>query len=188
MFPCPTRAETQHAIVKRFLGSGVGSLDTVFEKMHARLELTIVEVKASLERSRTEVEHEIANMQCFRYLQRNCSMYALDIMRSSYEAVAKGDTGDCDCKVPITHGLPCGHQIATYVRGSEAIRLSAIHPMWKTLHLLEANEEQSEMDAIRRYEDETKAKFDRVFPTLTAERRRHVIALLDNFLHPGKLQ
>ena len=74
------RVETHHAALKKYLGSGRGTLDTVFEKIHAQITLRIVELKASFERSRSEIPVHVARVHYFRYLQTNCSRKALNIL------------------------------------------------------------------------------------------------------------
>ena len=146
-----------------------------------------MELKASFERSRSEIPVHVASVHCFRYLQTNCSRKALDILLKLHNSIKEGDSGECNCTLPITHGLPCAHRIAAYVKDRSIIPLTAIHPMWKTLEFLDAGELDSDKEATRRYEDATKEQFDQEFSTMPAERRKQVTDMLDNFLNPGKM-
>ncbi|XP_028122710.1 uncharacterized protein LOC114319847 [Camellia sinensis] len=87
-----------------------------------------IQVKASFEKSLTTVQHQFKLSQ-FRELRGNVSICALEyVLAESKRANSVGiDVVACGCVLRRTHGLPCAHEIANYMRQSHPIPLSSIH-------------------------------------------------------------
>ncbi|XP_028105524.1 uncharacterized protein LOC114304564 [Camellia sinensis] len=130
------RAESAHAKLKRQLGSCQVSFQASFEKIHSLLELQHTDIKASFEKSLTVVQHQFKPSQ-FRELRGNVSISALEyLLVESKRANSIGiDVEACGCVLCHTHGLPCGHEIADYIRQDRPIPLATIHSQWRQLHI-----------------------------------------------------
>ncbi|XP_028088466.1 uncharacterized protein LOC114289028 [Camellia sinensis] len=73
----------------------------------------------------------------FRELQGNVSISALEYLHvESKRANSIGiDVEACGCVLRYTHGLPCAHKIADYIRQDCPIPLATIHSQWRQLHI-----------------------------------------------------
>ncbi|GMP61920.1 hypothetical protein CsSME_00024205 [Camellia sinensis var. sinensis] len=113
-------AESAHAKLKRQLGSDQVNFECSWTKIHSLLELQHVDIKASFEKS-------------------NISITALDhVLAESKRANDVGiDASVCGCLVRQTHGLPCAHEIADYIRQGRPIPLDSINPHWRTLEVVQ---------------------------------------------------
>ncbi|XP_028107346.1 uncharacterized protein LOC114306324 [Camellia sinensis] len=131
-----TWAESAHAKLKRQLGSCQVSFQASFEKIHSLLELQHTNIKASFEKSLTVVQHQFKPSQ-FRELWGNVSISALEyLLVESKRANSIGiDVEACGCVLRHTHGLPCAHEIADYIRQDRHIPLATIHSQWRQLHI-----------------------------------------------------
>ncbi|XP_028102684.1 uncharacterized protein LOC114301927 [Camellia sinensis] len=130
------RAESAHAELKRQLGSCQVSFQASFEKIHSLLELQHTDIKASFEKSLTVVQHQFKPSQ-FRELRGNVSISALEyLLVESKRANSIGiDVEACGCVLRHTHGLPCAHEIADYIRQDRPIPLATIHSQWRQLQI-----------------------------------------------------
>ncbi|XP_028070698.1 PKS-NRPS hybrid synthetase CHGG_01239-like [Camellia sinensis] len=130
------RAESAHAKLKRQLGSCQVSFQASFEKIHSQLKLKHTDIKASFEKSQTVVQHQFKPSQ-FRELRGNVSISALEyLLVESKRANSIGiDVEACGCVLCHTHGLPCAHEIADYIRQDRSISLATIHSQWRQLHI-----------------------------------------------------
>ncbi|XP_028074033.1 uncharacterized protein LOC114276448 [Camellia sinensis] len=130
------RAESAHAKLKRQLGSNQVNFECSWIKIHSLLELQHIDIKASFEKSLTVVQHQFKPSH-FRELQGNISITALDhVLAESKRTNDVGiDASVCGCVVRRTHGLPCAHEIANYIRQGRRIPLDSINPHWRTLEL-----------------------------------------------------
>ncbi|KAL9409227.1 hypothetical protein AB3S75_047588 [Citrus x aurantiifolia] len=131
------RVETSHSALKRQLQSSRGTFETLWTKIHALVELQHTEIKASLERSSTTVQHDF-KPSVFKELRGFVSRNALNMIfceskRADYIGL---DPLACGCVVRHTHGIPCAHEIARYKREGRPIPLSSINLHWKKLDLL----------------------------------------------------
>ena len=112
------KVESAHAKLKRHIGSSSCNFDSGWMVIHALLELLFTEIKASFEKSlnTVQVQHKF-KPALFRELRGFISRNGLDIvlngsMRADY---INTDSAGCGCVIRMTHGLPCAHEIATYI-------------------------------------------------------------------------
>ncbi|KAH6787647.1 hypothetical protein C2S52_007199, partial [Perilla frutescens var. hirtella] len=133
------RAESAHAKLKKWLGSSQGDFDSSWTIINSLIELQSAEIKASFEQSLNIVEHNFKPL-LFRELRGLVSRKALNmILIESERANNVGiDANLCGCIIRRTHGLPCAHKIAEYLRDFRPISLSIIHPHWLKLNLRRA--------------------------------------------------
>ena len=106
------RVESQHAALKKYLGSSQGDLIGNFNMTHNLLISQHVAIRASFKRSLSYNMHH-HRIPEFNYLRAFVSCHALDILleekkRGEYVGI---DVSSCGCVVKRTHGLPCAHEI-----------------------------------------------------------------------------
>ncbi|XP_028062044.1 uncharacterized protein LOC114265421 [Camellia sinensis] len=176
------RAESAHAKLKRQLGSCQVSFQASFEKIHSLLELQHTDIKASFEKSLTIVQHQFKPSQ-FRELRGNVSISALEyLLVDSKRANSIGiDVEACGCVLRHTHGLPCTHEIADYIRQDRPIPLATIHSQWRQLHI-----------SICKKEEETKVTchaevelFVNKFNESDRTMRLEILKKLKEIVYPG---
>ncbi|XP_028086371.1 uncharacterized protein LOC114287276 [Camellia sinensis] len=126
--------ESAHARLKRQLGSSQTTFEISFKKIHCLLELQHIQVKASFEKSLTTMQHQFKPSQ-FGELRGNVSICALEyaLAESKRANLVRIDVAACGCVLRHTHGLPCAHKIADYMRQGRPIPLSSIHVHWTRL-------------------------------------------------------
>ena len=100
------------------------------------LKLLFIEIKASFEKSLNTVQHKLKPV-LFRELRGFLSKNALDIVLN--ESLRAGDIGPdsaaCLHIIRRTHGLPCAHEIAEYIRVGSHIPLNSVYHFWRKLNL-----------------------------------------------------
>nr|KAJ0190452.1 hypothetical protein LSAT_V11C800433090 [Lactuca sativa] len=69
----------------------------------------------------------------FRYLVGNVSIYALEIIFKEFEQIKFLEI--CGCQLRTSHGLPCAHEQAVYLKNENLIPLDSIHNFWKKFNL-----------------------------------------------------
>ncbi|XP_028104604.1 uncharacterized protein LOC114303653 [Camellia sinensis] len=141
------RVESAHAKLKRQLGSSQMTFEISFEKIHCLLELQHIQVKASFEKSLTTVQHQFKPSQ-FRELRGNVSICALEhVLAESKRTNSVGiDVATCGCVLRRTHGLPCAHEIADYMRQGRPIPRSSIHVHWTRLTICVHNPKEQKLE------------------------------------------
>ncbi|XP_028122576.1 uncharacterized protein LOC114319718 [Camellia sinensis] len=129
--------ESSHAKLKRYLGSSQGNFESNWTRIHNLLELQHSEIKSSFEKSKLIVQHDFKLAQ-FKELRGNVSITALEIiLAESKRASSVGiDITACGCVVRHTHGFPCAHEIANYMRENRPIPLSSVCSYWTKLDML----------------------------------------------------
>ncbi|XVE89339.1 hypothetical protein DITRI_Ditri19aG0193900 [Diplodiscus trichospermus] len=145
------RAEGAHAKLKKHLGCSQGDFDTSWNIIISLIELQHVEIKASFRKSLILVEHNL-NQTLFKDLNGLVSRSAFDmILKEAERANQVGiDKLPCGCVIRGTHGLPCAHEIAEFIKEGRPIPLSVVHPHWTKLDLMKGkvNEVCSELTIV----------------------------------------
>ncbi|XP_028062629.1 uncharacterized protein LOC114265960 [Camellia sinensis] len=179
-----TWAKSAHAKLKRQLGSCQVLFQASFEKKHSLLELQHTDIKASFEKSLTVVQHQFKPSQ-FRELRGNMSISALKYLPvETKRANSIGiDVEACRCVLRYTHGLPCAHEIADYIRQDRPIPLATIHSQWRQLHI-----------SICKKEEETKVSchaevelFVNKFNESDRTMRLEILKNLKEIVYPGSI-
>ncbi|RWR74561.1 protein FAR1-RELATED SEQUENCE 2 isoform X2 [Cinnamomum micranthum f. kanehirae] len=129
-------AESSHAQLKKELGLGQGTFESSWMKIHNLLELQHTDIKASFKKSKTVVQHNFKPSK-FKELRGKISISALEkILVETKRANSVGvDQDACGCVIRHTHGLPCAHEIAEYIKEDRPIPLDCIHPHWCKLDM-----------------------------------------------------
>ncbi|GMP33792.1 hypothetical protein CsSME_00006954 [Camellia sinensis var. sinensis] len=146
------RVEKAHAKLKRQLCSGQVDFECSWTKIHNLLELQHTDIKASFEKSLTVVQHQFRPSH-FRELRGNISIIALEIVlveskRAEFTGI---DSSACGCVIRHTHGLPCAHKIANYIRQGRPIPIYSIHSHWRTLEIVLELTCEPELEMIVKY-------------------------------------
>ncbi|CAL5327280.1 unnamed protein product [Camellia sinensis] len=146
------RVEKTHAKLKRQLCSGQVDFECSWTKIHNLLELQHTDIKASFEKSLTVVQHQFRPSH-FRELRGNISIIALEIVlveskRAEFTGI---DSSACGCVIRHTHGLPCAHKIANYIRQGRPIPIYSIHSHWRTLEIVLELTCEPELEMIVKY-------------------------------------
>ncbi|KAL7221792.1 hypothetical protein ACSBR1_023688 [Camellia fascicularis] len=131
------RVESSHAKLKRYLGLSQGNFESNWTRIHNLLELQHSEIKSSFEKSKIVVQHDFKPAQ-FKELRGNVSITALEIiLAESKRASSVGiDITACGCVVRRTHGLPCAHETANYMKENRPIPLTSVYSYWIKLDML----------------------------------------------------
>ena len=131
------RVESQHAMLKKQLGSSQGTFETCWDGFHLLIETSHIAITASFEVSRTVVNYKF-NFPVFSELRDMVSTDALHLIYNSVSACV-GEFQDkllCNCYVKSACGLPCPHEVAEYARSEVPIPLDSVHAFWRKLDML----------------------------------------------------
>ncbi|XP_028108653.1 uncharacterized protein LOC114307442 [Camellia sinensis] len=176
------RAESAHAKLKRQLDSCQVSFQASFEKIHSLLELQHTDIKASFEKSLTVMQHQFKPFQ-FRALWDNVSISALEylLVESKRANSICIDVEAYGCVLRHTHGLPCAHEIADYIKQDRPIPLATIHSQWRQLHISICKKEE-EMEVSYHAEVEL---FVNKFNESDRTTRLELLKKLKEIVYPG---
>ncbi|XP_038719826.1 PKS-NRPS hybrid synthetase CHGG_01239-like [Tripterygium wilfordii] len=130
------RVESQHAKLKKYLGSSQSDIEFVVSLIHQLVQAQFTSIKASLEKSRHIVQHWFNTVQ-FRELRGFVSIDALDLIfqESDQSKFVGEDSYACGCKLRTIYRLPCAHELSIYINDSQPIPLASINAFWKKLDL-----------------------------------------------------
>ena len=157
------RVESQHAALKKYLGSSQGDLVNNFKMTHNLLISQHVAIRASFQKSLSYNMHD-HRISDFNYLRGFVSCYALEMIleekkRGEYVGI---DVSMCGCVLKQTHGLPCAHEIVQWNREGRGIPLSSIHPRWKQLSDISRSIQAKSIDCEREI-SLVRKRFDRAY-------------------------
>ncbi|XP_021864576.2 protein FAR-RED IMPAIRED RESPONSE 1-like [Spinacia oleracea] len=133
------RVESQHSVLKSWLGRSHGALDTVFRKVHAAVENQFIEIKNRLESSRRK--HGVKyNGFLFQHLTGRVLHHALHLILEEQKRMWELSVEvyeRCGGALLTTHGLPCACTIFTANQCGVGLYIDLIDPFWKTLRIRE---------------------------------------------------
>ncbi|XP_056697860.1 uncharacterized protein [Spinacia oleracea] len=135
------RVESQHSVVKSWLGSLQGSLDTVFRKVHASINYQVTEIKIGLEISRRR-HGVLFKHYLYQQLIGRVFHHALELILDERTRMLHLSTEvfeRCGCAMLTTHGLPCACRIFTVLQGGVGIYIDLVHRFWRTLEIGEGD-------------------------------------------------
>ncbi|XP_028078008.1 uncharacterized protein LOC114279918 [Camellia sinensis] len=112
-------------------------LDPYKSKFVAAWTDTFMHFGNSTTNSKIVVQHDFKPTR-FKELHGNVSITALEIILAKSKRVSSVgiDITACGCVVRRTHGLPCAHEIANYMRENRPITLTSIYSYWTKLDIL----------------------------------------------------
>ncbi|XP_038715060.1 protein FAR-RED ELONGATED HYPOCOTYL 3-like [Tripterygium wilfordii] len=130
------RVESQHAKLKKYLGSSQSDVESIISCIHQLVQSQATSIKASLEKSKHIVKHWF-NTNQFRELRGFVSIDAFNLIfnESEQSKVVREDSYACGCKLGTIYGLPCVHELSIYINDSQPIPLASIDAFWKKLDL-----------------------------------------------------
>lgn len=133
------RVEAEHNRVKQALSRKQCTFDTVFTAANRIMEIQIIEIKASMEQSKTRHAVRRRDRVLFSQIIGRVSRKALEIISAELIRGRVSDIGTdpeaCGCYYRRTHGIPCAHELNLTIENGGPILLSDIHEFWKKLDL-----------------------------------------------------
>ncbi|XP_062030559.1 uncharacterized protein LOC133746393 isoform X2 [Rosa rugosa] len=112
------------------------TIDRFWQRMHSRNEKIRLEIDNSfLESLKNGYINDKHALPVLKGLHGAISIYALDMIRDQAKLANKidDDHSECSCPIKRTHGLPCAHEIAKYMKEGRPIPLECINSHWRTL-------------------------------------------------------
>ncbi|KAI5661967.1 hypothetical protein M9H77_21290 [Catharanthus roseus] len=131
-------AESEHSVLKLWLSTCHGDLDTVFLNIDSLIEGQIADIKTLLEFSKTKEKNNAKSNNIFYILSDKISHLALKKIWSEITRAAgiyDDPKNKCRHYLRTSHGLPCTCELITRFDHVFPIQLSNIEAFWKTLEL-----------------------------------------------------
>ncbi|KAI5654645.1 hypothetical protein M9H77_31832 [Catharanthus roseus] len=132
------RAESEHSVLKLWLSTCHGDLDTVFLNIDSLIEGQIADIKASLEFSKTKEMHNAKSNHIFYIVSNKISHLAFKKIWSEITrtvGIYDDPKNKCGHYLRTSHGLPCACKLITQFDHVLLIQLHDINAFWKTLEL-----------------------------------------------------
>ncbi|KAI5675551.1 hypothetical protein M9H77_06501 [Catharanthus roseus] len=146
------QAESEHSILKLWLSTFHGDLDTVFLNIDSLIEGQIVDIKALLEFSRTKEKFNAKISLILRIVSNKISHLALkkiwfEISRTG--EIIDNPKNNCRHYMRISHDLPCSCELITRYVDVLPVQLDDIEMFWKTLEIgrCQPSARQHDMDS-----------------------------------------
>ncbi|XP_074297116.1 uncharacterized protein LOC141627794 [Silene latifolia] len=130
-----SRVESAHANLKRWLNSAKLAVDSIWIRFHSMMEMQHVEIRHSLELSRSRRLTGI--QQLFSILSLKISKNAISELREEFERGAKMTEDaliiDCGCVKATTLGLLCACSLHRIARNGSRVPVDVLHAFWRKL-------------------------------------------------------
>ncbi|XP_074303620.1 protein FAR1-RELATED SEQUENCE 5-like [Silene latifolia] len=130
-----SRVESAHANLKRWLNSAKLAVDSIWSRFHSLMETQHVEIRHSLELSRSRRLTGIQRL--FSRLSCKISKNAIIELRKEFERGAKMTedalTIDCGCVKATTLGLLCACSLHRISRNGSRVPVDVLHAFWRKL-------------------------------------------------------
>ncbi|XP_071695780.1 uncharacterized protein [Rutidosis leptorrhynchoides] len=128
------RVESQHAKVKSYLGSSQSKLDRFVPIIDNVVKSQVHIIKESFERSRI-FRWKKYDHPSFQLLW---NLVSLEAIKKIYVELGRLNrlevtSGNCGCQLRSCFGLPCEHELASYLNAGMCIPLESIDSFWKIL-------------------------------------------------------
>ncbi|GJR81100.1 hypothetical protein Tco_0151885 [Tanacetum coccineum] len=104
------RVESQHALVKKYLGSAQSNLDTLLSSIDKIIIGQETAIKESFNKSKSVRKHRFKIPQ-FSFLVDHVSHLALDKILKELQ---RPNNEECGCQLRTSYGLPCAHELLYY--------------------------------------------------------------------------
>ncbi|KAI5668870.1 hypothetical protein M9H77_18723 [Catharanthus roseus] len=132
------RVESGHSVLKLWLSTCHGDLDTVFLNIDSLIEGQIADIKASLEFSKTKEKHNAKSNHIFYIVCIKISHLVLKKIWSEITRAAEiydDPKNKCGHYLRTSHGLPCACELITQFDHVLPIQLHDINAFWKILEI-----------------------------------------------------
>ncbi|KAI5674277.1 hypothetical protein M9H77_14641 [Catharanthus roseus] len=132
------RAESEHSVLKLWLSTCHGDLDTVFLNIDSLIEGQIAYIKASLEFSKTKEKNNVKSNHIFYIVSNKISHLAFKKIWSKITRAVEiydDPKNKCGHYLRTSHGLPCAYELITRFNHVLPIQLYDIDAFWKTLEI-----------------------------------------------------
>ncbi|CAJ2676004.1 unnamed protein product [Trifolium pratense] len=142
------RAESSHAVLKKYLLDTNGDFVKVWGAIHDMLVNQHTEIQATFGISLSLQEHRYDDKPMYNLVVYKVSRTALGyIHEEAKRAEEVGmDSKKCGCVLQRTHGLPCACVLATKIRHNRPIRLDEINNHWKKLVFNDREDVEQQVD------------------------------------------
>ncbi|KAI5681648.1 hypothetical protein M9H77_02876 [Catharanthus roseus] len=132
------RVESEHSVLKLWLSTCHGDLDTVFRNIDSLIKGQIADIKALLEFSKTKEKNNVKSNHIFYIVSNKISHLAfkkiwLEITRAA--GIYDDPKNKCGHYLRTSHGLPCACEPITRFDHILPIQLYDIDVFWKTLEI-----------------------------------------------------
>ncbi|KAK8918713.1 hypothetical protein KSP39_PZI021107 [Platanthera zijinensis] len=137
------RVEGSHSQLKKFLEVSIGNLATIWQTFDQMINLQHTEIKRSFGQSTIQT-NRVFSSSLYSDLLGYISITALEYIKKEElrARTGHGSFEGCTHKIKYTLGLPCAHDLLSYIRNNNTFPLWMIHDHWKQLTLREIKEEQ----------------------------------------------
>lgn len=114
----------------------MGTIETVWVKMHDLYETSLNAIKASFEKSVYVVQHRYKS-PIFQFLRGMVSIVALEKMLEEMKNVGEYGVDPllCGCMLRSRCGLPCAHEIDDHLRELKPISIDKVDKFWRKLDM-----------------------------------------------------
>ncbi|KAI5677906.1 hypothetical protein M9H77_08856 [Catharanthus roseus] len=132
------RAESEHLVVKLWLSTCHGDLDTVFLNIDSLIEGQIANIKTSLEFSKTKEKNNAKSNHIFYIVSNKISHLAFKKIWSEITRAVEiydDPKNKCGHYLRTSHRLPCACELITRFDHVLPIQLYDIDAFWKTLEI-----------------------------------------------------
>ncbi|KAI3889211.1 hypothetical protein MKX03_006443 [Papaver bracteatum] len=177
------RAESEHAALKKFLQCSTGDFLKCWQDMDNQWITRVINIEASLEKSKTIAIHEYYQSLVTRGLVYKVSHAALKLITVELTNMGKSRFGGkCLCIIRKTPGLPCACEIVNSHKNGNHISLNNIHDHWKQLSMDPAHEKVA---AIFDWED-LFGKIRMKYEACTELQKHFMLEMLIEIADPSK--
>ncbi|XP_021775994.1 uncharacterized protein LOC110739820 [Chenopodium quinoa] len=127
--------DVEARVTAMFKSKKIGSLDTVWARVHSHIGNQIIAIRNGLEASRSKIGQKYRQLPLSR-INGKVSQHCLKVLDEetrrmrelSYQVHER-----CGCAMRVTHGLPCACQIHDSLAAGTGLYIRQIHPFWRTL-------------------------------------------------------
>ncbi|XP_056685621.1 PKS-NRPS hybrid synthetase cheA-like [Spinacia oleracea] len=165
------RVESAHNVLKRFLKTSTGSLDTIW-KSFVRSE---------------NIDLHITVLHLLSQLRGKVSHLAIRKINEEYGRHKVGtDPATFGCYLRTLHGLPCAHEMRLLDGEGKSIDLNGVHIFWRTLHMEGFSTSNTPIGPYSQYQDDDeilKSYFENM-KNQAPEAKKQYIFQLEKIIHP----
>ncbi|MCL7025588.1 hypothetical protein MKW94_009247 [Papaver nudicaule] len=142
----------------------------------------VINIRASLEKSRTVAIHAYNQSPDTKRLVYNISHAALKLITVEFNTGKIRFGGKCLCILRKTHGLPCACEILDSHKNCIPISLDSIHEHWKHLSMVPVHEKVAPMYELPELFEKIKVKFE----ACTDLQKHFMLEMLIEIADPSK--
>ena len=127
------RVESQHAKLKVYLDSAQSDLPTALPRIDEAVHSQFYAITSSMGQSMVIARHRFSDHDFFKNLVGYVSIHGLEKIFEEFQKINSREF--CRCQMRTSHGIPCAHEQAIYLRNGNRIPLESVHTFWKKFDL-----------------------------------------------------